>query len=36
MTQETIADRLKAVGYATTLLGKWHLGEEERWTVSMR
>ena len=29
--EKTIADRLKGAGHATTLLGKWHLGEEERF-----
>jgi arylsulfatase A-like enzyme len=27
--ERTLADRLRAAGYATALLGKWHLGEEE-------
>jgi arylsulfatase A-like enzyme len=26
LTEKTIADRLKKVGYATALVGKWHLG----------
>jgi arylsulfatase A-like enzyme len=26
LTETTIADRLKAAGYATALVGKWHLG----------
>jgi arylsulfatase A-like enzyme len=29
VAEKTVADRLKAAGYPTTLLGKWHLGEEE-------
>jgi arylsulfatase A-like enzyme len=27
--ETTIANRLQAAGYATALIGKWHLGEEE-------
>jgi arylsulfatase A-like enzyme len=26
LAEKTIADRLRAVGYATSLVGKWHLG----------
>ncbi len=28
LTEKTIADRLKALGYATCAIGKWHLGGE--------
>src|SRR5262245_57773159 len=28
-SETTVADRLKAAGYATGLVGKWHQGEEE-------
>jgi arylsulfatase A-like enzyme len=28
LTEKTIADRLKALGYATCAVGKWHLGDQ--------
>ncbi len=30
LTESTIADRMKAAGYRTALIGKWHLGTDER------
>src|SRR6516225_3739591 len=29
--EKTLADRLKAAGYRTALIGKWHQGEEEKF-----
>ncbi|MDP6651872.1 MAG: sulfatase-like hydrolase/transferase, partial [Gammaproteobacteria bacterium] len=29
LNQRTIADELKSQGYATSMVGKWHLGQEE-------
>ena len=31
VSERTMADRLKAVGYRTALFGKWHLGSSERF-----
>jgi arylsulfatase A-like enzyme len=31
LTETTLADRLKAAGYATGLVGKWHLGLEDKY-----
>jgi arylsulfatase A-like enzyme len=31
LSQTTIADRLKAAGYATGLVGKWHLGDDDKF-----
>jgi arylsulfatase A-like enzyme len=36
LSQTTIADRLKAAGYATGLVGKWHLGELARFQPPKR
>jgi arylsulfatase A-like enzyme len=36
LTQVTIGDRLKALGYATALIGKWHLGSEPQFHPQRR
>ena len=36
LAQTTIADRLKAAGYATGLVGKWHLGNGPRFQPQKR
>lgn len=35
-TETTLADRLKKAGYATALVGKWHLGEEPQFHPQQR
>jgi len=36
LTETTLADRLKAAGYATSLVGKWHLGASEKFQPNKR
>ncbi len=35
-TETTLADRLKAAGYATAVVGKWHLGAEAQFQPQQR
>jgi arylsulfatase A-like enzyme len=36
LTQTTLADRLKSAGYATGLVGKWHLGDLPKYHPTKR
>jgi arylsulfatase A-like enzyme len=36
VSETTIADRLRAAGYATGLVGKWHLGDEPKFHPQRR
>jgi arylsulfatase A-like enzyme len=36
LTEKTIADRLKALGYATACVGKWHLGHGPQYIATAR
>jgi len=36
INQKTLADRLKAAGYATGLVGKWHLGSDQNMHPQQR
>ncbi|KAJ1462224.1 alkaline-phosphatase-like protein, partial [Pelagophyceae sp. CCMP2097] len=36
LREKTIADQLRSVGYATAMLGKWHLGQREVYLPARR
>lgn len=36
VNEKTIADRLRALGYATACVGKWHLGRGEKFIATAR
>lgn len=36
LTETTMADRMKAAGYVTGLVGKWHLGEADKFLPKKR
>ncbi len=36
LTETTMADRLKGLGYATAAVGKWHLGHSDKFVATAR